>query len=68
MFSNTHGDYSVFEPIYDSISIAYLQSRFIDAVFVCSYEQLATSWIVRRGVHYYSCMYNTDRTWIPASE
>ena len=38
MFSNTHDDDSVFERIYDSISIAYLQSRFIGAVFVCSYE------------------------------
>ena len=38
MFSNTHNDDSVFERIYDSILIAYLQSRFIGAVFVCSYE------------------------------
>ena len=42
MFSNTHDHQSVFERIYDSISIAYLQSRFIGAVFVCSYEQLST--------------------------
>ena len=40
MFSNTHDHQSVFERIYDSILIAYLQSRFIGAVFVCSYEQL----------------------------
>ena len=42
MFSNTHDHQSVFERICDSISIAYLQSRFIGAVFVCSYEQLPT--------------------------
>ena len=38
MFSNTHDDDSVFECIYDSIFIAYLQSSFIGAVFVCSFE------------------------------
>ena len=42
MFSNTHEYDSVFERICDDTLIAYLQSRFIGAVFVCSYEQLPT--------------------------
>ena len=42
MFSNTHEYDSVFERICDDTLIAYLQSSFIGAVFVCSFEQLAT--------------------------
>ena len=58
MFRNTNDHESVFERIYDSILIVYLQSRFIGGVFVCSYEQLAT-WL--------DC-YLQSRTRSPASE